>query len=161
MADLNDINGWWEEFENLEDQWDEQWAAFRNRFVNKLNPKIPVSQVLDFMECLLEHEETRDVVEQLAIWDELNDAKGPFDEGDPELEKYPRDSVIYMNEFWLWYCWKAGYEPVYGAFRLAGSYAAELVTLGRLPEARSQATRDYLLKEFHFCIEPDQEEQSV
>jgi|GEM_PF-1918953 len=161
MAVVTDISGWQDEYLELETRWDEQWVAFLGKWTNKIEPMIPVSQVLDFMECLLEHEETRAVVEQLAIWDELNDAKGPFDEGDPELEKYPRDSVIYMNEFWLWYCWKAGYERVYGAFRLAGSYAAELVTLGRLPEARSQATRDYLLKEFHFCIEPDQEGQSV
>jgi len=161
MAVVTDISGWQDEYLELETRWDEQWVAFLDRWTNKIRPKIPVSQVLDFMECLLEHEETRDVVEQLAVWDELNDAKGPFDEGDPELEKYPRDSVIYMNEFWLWYCWKAGYEPVYGAFRLAGSYAAELITLGRLPGVYFPETTNFLLKRYDYIFKSDQEGQSV
>jgi hypothetical protein len=157
MADFEEITGWREEFNDLEERWDDEWVAYWDQFMNKLEPKIPVSQVLHYIRVLLENEETLVAMTELARWHVLMDASGPFEDDAPEMELYPTDSVVTINEFWQWFCWKAGYPPVFSAFRLAGTDTASDIIRGDLPGPQSPETRAFLLKEYAFTIRVDKE----
>ncbi|MES0880521.1 hypothetical protein [Roseibium sp. SCP14] len=157
MASLEDITGWRDEFNDLEERWDDEWVAYVDQFVNKLEPLIPVSQVLHFIKVLLENEETLATMTEIAKWEKLMDASGPFEDDAPEMELYPTDSVVMINDFWLWFCWKAGYPPVSSAFRLAGIDTASDIIRGDLSGVQSSETKAFLLDRYAFTIRADAE----
>ncbi|MCV0425176.1 MAG: hypothetical protein K5905_06870 [Roseibium sp.] len=157
MADIEDITGWRDEYNDLESRWDDEWVAYIYQFVNKLEPMIPVSQVLHFIKVLLENQDTLAAMKEVAEWEKLMDASGPFEDDAPEMELYPKDAVVMMNEFWPWFCWKAGYPPVYAAFGLAGVDVASDILRGDLPGVQSPETKAFLLKRYAFILTAGEE----
>ncbi|WFE91583.1 hypothetical protein K1718_09555 [Roseibium porphyridii] len=157
MADIEDITGWRDEYRDLEARWDDEWVAYLDQFVNQIRPKVHVSQVLHFIKVLLENEDTLAAMKEVAEWEKLMDARGPFRDDAPEMELYPKDAVVMMNEFWPWFCFKASYPPVYAAFGLAGVDVASDILRGDLPGVQSPETKAFLLKRYAFILTAGEE----
>jgi hypothetical protein len=157
MADFDDITGWREELNELEERHDDEWVAYVNWFMNSDWPLAPASQVLHCVDVMLNNDDTHKAVTQIAAWRDLMDAKGPFEDDDPEMEQYPESAVELTNKFWRWFCWKAGYKPVGFAFRSAALTMACLIVQGQLPGTQAQETRDQLLEQYGFTVGPDED----
>ncbi|MEM9632971.1 MAG: hypothetical protein AAGA50_16690 [Pseudomonadota bacterium] len=159
MASLEDITGWRDELRQLEEN-EEYMDQRSEKFMDALELKTPLSDVLKFMEIVAGDEELRDAVEQSAVWDKVIMAtEGGMHRTHPRYSECPHEALGTLRKFNDWYCWKGGYEPV-SAFDLAGFGTLMDVLDGRLPAIRSAETINYILQEYGEWVKPVQEVRS-
>jgi len=159
MADLKDISGWREEYEDFVESDSEERKAFDARNENSIGLISPVSEVLEFAELVLAHEETRIACRAMVDWEKrLSTEFGGFlYYEDPRLEESPREAYSSMADFVEWFCWKKGYALNSSAFLNGGISVAGKVLDGEIASVRHpEAIRSLLDTEAHI-IGPDPE----
>ncbi|KZL11703.1 hypothetical protein [Pseudovibrio sp. Ad26] len=145
MADFSDISNWRQEFYEFNERDDEETKEFYDKLLTVIPPMIPVSQVLEFMEVLFQHDELREAVKKGCEWDKVLIAHG---NELPDMSNCPYEATQTRHDFFHYFCWKSEYEPVSEAFLGAGVQTLCQVLEGKLLNVQAPETRDFLLKEY-------------
>jgi len=149
MADFSDISNWRQEFYEFNERDDEETKEFYNKFNGTVEPLVPVSQVLEFMEVLFQHDELREAVKKDWQWSKVLEAHG---NELPDMSNCPEDAFQTLHDFFYYFCWKTGYEPVDAAFTSGGIHTLYRILDGDLSEIHSAETRDHILRKYRNFI---------
>lgn len=147
MAVFKDITGWREELEELR-----KGPAYKKMYPEVIrNPKddplVPLSVILDFVETLLAHEETKEGLLAPERWRKNNpptvigrNTYFPDPENDPT---FPHAASNLVEDFKNWFMLKTGYGPRFPPY-FTGMGLATKVLNGEIPGVRSPEAEDYL-----------------
>ncbi len=141
MTLFRDISGWREELNELQ-----KGSAYKNMYPKSIrnpqfDPLVPKSTVLDFVETLLAHEETRKALLDLNRWHKANP---PETNPDPENDRtFPHKAANLQSDFSHWFMLKTGFGPRIGPYIHALNLTV-LILNGDIPDARSAEADDYL-----------------
>ncbi|PPD28808.1 MAG: hypothetical protein CTY20_08685 [Hyphomicrobium sp.] len=152
MTVFKDIGGWREELEQLRNG-----PAYKTLYKQKIwNPKgdplIPKSVILDFVETLLAHEETRKALLDLNRWHKANPPEtNPDPDNDPT---FPHNAANLQTEFLHWYMLKTGAGPRSSPFFTGLDIAVQILNC-EIPDIRSSEAETYLRRTAKIHIDFD------
>jgi len=163
MADLKDISGWREEYEDFVESGSEESEAFDARNDYAIGLISPVSEVLEFAELVLAHEETRLACRAMVDWEKRLSTEfgGILVYGDPRLEEAPREAISSMFDFVEWFCWKTGYVVNHSAFLIGSIGVAGKILDGEIASVRHPEAIRALLDNYSNWVGPDPEAESI
>ncbi|MEM9632972.1 MAG: hypothetical protein AAGA50_16695 [Pseudomonadota bacterium] len=159
MANIEDITGWREElYEFNEYGSEEEHKQFYGKYNNGIPPDAKLSQVLELVEVLLKHDETREALKKMSVWEKIKSANEyDFLEDNPKFKERPDDAIDLIIDFFDWFCWKQGYDWAAFGF-LNASYSTSIRILdGELPDVRSHTTVDHVLERYKRTLVDDRE----
>ncbi|KZL23840.1 hypothetical protein [Pseudovibrio sp. Ad37] len=145
MADFSDISNWRQEFYEFNERDDEETKEFYNKFNGTVEPLIPVSQVLEFMEVLFQHDELREAVEKRWEWNKVLIAHG---NELPDMSDCPDDAFQTLEDFFYYFCWKSNYDAVAAAFETAGIHTLYRILDGEYSNIKSPEVRSHILSKY-------------
>ena len=159
MAVFKDISGWREEYEAFIESGSEETKAFNAQMENMIGHVSSVSEVLEFAELVLAHDETRTACRALVDWERLLSTEygGILEHGDPRLDGAPWEANKSMVDFVEWFCWKNGYAPNHSAFLQGGIGVAGKVLNDEIDSVRHPEGIRFLLDTYSHVIGPDPE----
>lgn len=147
MPVFKNITGWREELDELRNG-----PAYKKMYSQGIrNPKddplVPLSVILDFVETLLAHEETKEGLLAPERWRKNNpptvigrNTYFPDPENDPT---FPHAASKRVNDFEKWFMLKTGFGPRWDAYG-HGRILAGKILRGEIPGVRSPEAEAYL-----------------
>lgn len=142
MTVFKDIAGWREELKEFQ-----SGPVYKKMYPTTIrdpkdDPLVPKSVILDFVETLLTHEETRNALRDLDRWHKANPPEtNPDPDNDPTFPQTSRLQYDFLN----WYMLKTGYGPRFQPY-FSGLSLAVLILNGEIPDVRSAEADAYLRK---------------